>query len=270
MSMPSFPKNGADMTREQAITMIVASIAMEEQALSHIIDAEGEKLRYILGRLEGVCSPHACAKEVLEVNNSITKMLDLVMQNQLLLKNKLSTALDAGCCPPPERPCPPAPPPEPPCRPEPPCCPERSPCLPQRSAMQLTGRCSPLLWKCGCPLEWKCRCRRGGSIHWSEKFPGLVQLDPRRTYLINCTVNICDVLPVEASGRICLESTQGAYSPPPLWFSIRCLHGEPLTLQYSTMFLPCARETAPLEAGLYLHARSALRVEQAELNIAEL
>ena len=42
MSMPSYPPNGADMTREQAITMIVASIAMEERALSHIIDAEGE------------------------------------------------------------------------------------------------------------------------------------------------------------------------------------------------------------------------------------
>ena len=35
MSMPSFPPNGADMTREEALTMIIASIAMEELALSH-------------------------------------------------------------------------------------------------------------------------------------------------------------------------------------------------------------------------------------------
>ncbi len=265
MSMPSYPPNGADMTREQAITMIVASIAMEERALSHIIDAEGEKLQYILGKLEGDCSPHACANEVLEVNKSVAKMLDIVMQNQLLLKNKLATALEADCCPsegclPPECPRPP----------EPPCRPERPPCPPQKGVMQLTGRCSPFLWKCGCPIEWTCRCRKGGGIRWSEQSPSLVRLDPRRTYLVSYTVNICDVLPVEASGRICVESTAGAYSPPPLWFSIRCLHREPLTLQYSTMLLPCAWETAPLEIGLYLHARSSLCVEQAELNIAEL
>ena len=46
MSMPSFPPNGADLTREEALTMIIASIAMEELALSHIINAEGEKLQY--------------------------------------------------------------------------------------------------------------------------------------------------------------------------------------------------------------------------------
>ena len=31
------PPNGADMTREDALTMIIASIAMEELALSHIL-----------------------------------------------------------------------------------------------------------------------------------------------------------------------------------------------------------------------------------------
>lgn len=46
MSMPSFPPNGADMTQEEALTMIIASIAMEELALSHILNAEGEKLQY--------------------------------------------------------------------------------------------------------------------------------------------------------------------------------------------------------------------------------
>ena len=40
MSMPSFPPNGADMTQEEALTMIIASIAMEELALSHILNAE--------------------------------------------------------------------------------------------------------------------------------------------------------------------------------------------------------------------------------------
>ena len=45
MSMPSFPPDGANLTREEALTMIIASIAMEELALSHILNAEGEKLQ---------------------------------------------------------------------------------------------------------------------------------------------------------------------------------------------------------------------------------
>ena len=45
------------MTREEALTMIIASIAMEELALSHILNAEGEKLQYmrILTAASTVC-----------------------------------------------------------------------------------------------------------------------------------------------------------------------------------------------------------------------
>ena len=106
MSMPSFPPNGADLTREEALTMIIASIAMEELALSHIINAEGEKLQYILGTLPGT-KPCACPQDVLAVNKSVASLLDVVAQNQMLLKNKLEKVLEA--CPPP---CPtPGPPP---------------------------------------------------------------------------------------------------------------------------------------------------------------
>ena len=72
MSMPSFPPNGADMTREEALTMIIASIAMEELALSHILNAEGEKLQYILGTLPGT-KPCAGPQEVLAVNKSVDR-----------------------------------------------------------------------------------------------------------------------------------------------------------------------------------------------------
>lgn len=80
MSMPSFPPNGADMTREEALTMIIASIAMEELALSHILNAEGEKLQYILGTLPGT-SPCACPRDVLTVNKSVTALVEAVTQN---------------------------------------------------------------------------------------------------------------------------------------------------------------------------------------------
>ena len=109
MSMPSFPPNGADMTQEEALTMIIASIAMEELALSHILNAEGEKLQYILGTLPGT-SPCACPNDVLAVNKSVTALVEAVTQNQMLLKNKLAQVLEF--CPLPS-------PPPPACKPEP-------------------------------------------------------------------------------------------------------------------------------------------------------
>ena len=93
MSMPSFPPNGADMTQEEALTMIIASIAMEELALSHILNAEGEKLQYILGTLPGT-SPCACPHDVLAVNKSVTALVEAVTQNQMLLKNTLAQVLE--------------------------------------------------------------------------------------------------------------------------------------------------------------------------------
>ena len=103
MSMPSFPPNGADMTREEALTMIIASIAMEELALSHILNAEGEKLQYILGTLHGT-SPCACPQDVLAVNKSVTALVEAVTQNQMLLKSKLEKVLEFCPLPPPPRP----------------------------------------------------------------------------------------------------------------------------------------------------------------------
>ncbi len=100
MSMPSFPPNGADLTREEALTMIIASIAMEELALSHILNAEGEKLQYILGTLPGA-KPCACPQDVLAVNKSVASLLDVVAQNQMLLKGKLEKVLEACPAPPP-------------------------------------------------------------------------------------------------------------------------------------------------------------------------
>ena len=51
MSMPSFPNIDPPIQREDAVNQILSSIAMEELGLSHILNAEGEKLQYILGTL---------------------------------------------------------------------------------------------------------------------------------------------------------------------------------------------------------------------------
>ncbi len=95
MSMPNFPVISPPLTREDAINQILSSIAMEELALSHIINAEGEKLQYVIGTLPGISGPPATVEDVLAANESVRTMLDTVGQNQLFIKNKMQSALES-------------------------------------------------------------------------------------------------------------------------------------------------------------------------------
>jgi hypothetical protein len=69
---------------------------MEEIGLSHILNAEGEKLQYILGTLEGSRpSVPPTIDQVVEVNQSVKDMLQQVAFNQMFLSAKMSDALKA-------------------------------------------------------------------------------------------------------------------------------------------------------------------------------
>ena len=94
MSLPKFPDISPDCNIDGAICQILTSIAMEEIGLSHIINAEGEKLQYILGTLPGSKPPHSITvSEILEVNESVKDMLQQVAFNQMFLNAKMSAAL---------------------------------------------------------------------------------------------------------------------------------------------------------------------------------
>ncbi|NLZ45752.1 MAG: hypothetical protein GX896_03575 [Clostridiales bacterium] len=99
MSMPSLPEPNPNLTKEQALNMILASIALEETALSHIINAEGEKIQHIISN----CSNNT--DDIISVNNSVKEMLEVVLQNQIILKSKMEKVLaylpkpcDKTCC----------------------------------------------------------------------------------------------------------------------------------------------------------------------------
>lgn len=97
MSMPQFPNDTLNLTRDDVINQILSSIAMEELGLSHILNAEGEKLQYILGTLEGSTPPQPpTVQEVLQVNESVQKLLETTSYQQMFLKNKMSDALSAS------------------------------------------------------------------------------------------------------------------------------------------------------------------------------
>lgn len=94
MSLPTFPNLCPPIKQEDALNMILTSIAMEEVGLSHIINAEGEKLQYALKYLKckEPCGDHV--DKLLDVNDSIKATLDTVMSNQVVLKSKMENVLD--------------------------------------------------------------------------------------------------------------------------------------------------------------------------------
>lgn len=290
MSMPSFPPNGADLTREEALTMIIASIAMEELALSHILNAEGEKLQYILGTLPGT-KPCACPQDVLAVNKSVASLLDVVAQNQMLLKGKLEKVLEACPAPPPPAPppwgpgpCPPPCPPAcpPPCPPEyrPPCPPDcRPPCPPpcgtgsgSKCSLRLVERQPGLLWTPGCRLPWQQQAVRGGCICWSACNPTQIRLERQRSYAVRCTLTAHAMPPAQGEGVIQLRQTPcGAFTDtPPLRFPLERMACDCRTLSYAAVLYPRAGGVGTAELSLVLDTRNALCVERAVLDVVEL
>lgn len=245
--------------------MIIASIAMEELALSHIVNAEGEKLQYVLGTLPGSRKSCASTQELLAVNQSAAALLDTVMQSQMLLKGKLEKALEAsGRKPPmPEPPCPPVPPCGPPCG--------GSSCC-RESALQLAGRCEGFAWDNGSLLSWRRQGQRGGGICLDKENPALVNLDPGKAYALNYAVNVRGPYRGDSAGAVFVRLTpcDAFQEVLPLYFSANCLGCAPLTLHYSTMLFPQARPAPCADLSLLLNYKGGLFVEQAALNIYEL
>lgn len=95
MSLPSFPSISPPITREDALNQLIASIASEELGMSHILNAEGEKLQYILGTLPRLSGGPATYQEVLDANDSVSDLLNSSMELTFLLKNKLDLAMNA-------------------------------------------------------------------------------------------------------------------------------------------------------------------------------
>lgn len=78
--------------RCQAITDLMVSVAMEQAALAHILNAEGEKLQKAM-------SMPLTLKQTLTFNRSVTSMVESISTLEGILKRKLST-VDCDLCQP--------------------------------------------------------------------------------------------------------------------------------------------------------------------------
>ncbi len=92
MSFPNVPNITPTISLdiEQSAIMLLASVALEELGLSHIMNAEAEKIQYVLGTLEGSKPPAPpTISELLAVNDSVAHTLRGVVKNQMLLSMKM-------------------------------------------------------------------------------------------------------------------------------------------------------------------------------------
>lgn len=80
MSMPRIECH--DIDKCCAASSLLQSIALEEAAISHILNAEGEKLQKAISL---ACEP----KDLIEVNKSVENMVDKITSLELVLKAKL-------------------------------------------------------------------------------------------------------------------------------------------------------------------------------------
>lgn len=80
-----------ETTRCQAITDIIESVALQEAALAHILNAEGEKLQKAVG-LSSV-SP----TQLLQFNQSVEETVRAITQLEMTLQEKLQLFGDCLC-----------------------------------------------------------------------------------------------------------------------------------------------------------------------------
>lgn len=90
MSMPNIPdiKPDIDITMEETIKLLLASIALEELSLAHIMNAEGEKIQAVIK-----CS---CGKldDLLCIDKSVERILRDVIKKEMLLEFKFENVLE--------------------------------------------------------------------------------------------------------------------------------------------------------------------------------
>lgn len=96
MSMPVMPAID-NVGREDAINLILASVAVEELGMSHIFNAEGEKIQFVLGTLETnrPLAGDVTVDGLVALDESVANTLQAATGTQTVLLQKMQAALAA-------------------------------------------------------------------------------------------------------------------------------------------------------------------------------
>ncbi len=82
MGMPVITHSATD--RRQAITDMIESVALQQTALAHILNAEGEKLQ------RAINSKELSHERLLATNKSVEAMVSAITRLEMVLQSKLA------------------------------------------------------------------------------------------------------------------------------------------------------------------------------------
>lgn len=96
MSFPTIPNitPSISISREEVINILLASIGLEELGLAHLVNAEAEKIQFVLGTLPGHTPPHPpTINDLLMINESVRRTLRDIIKKEMILEFKLQEVL---------------------------------------------------------------------------------------------------------------------------------------------------------------------------------
>ncbi len=70
-------------SREQAITDLIQSVALQETALSHILNAEGEKMQAVIGMTD------TTREQLMDLNKSVQMLVNAATRFEMICQSKL-------------------------------------------------------------------------------------------------------------------------------------------------------------------------------------
>lgn len=98
MSQPGMPNITPviSVDADQAVVMLLSSIAMEEMAIAHMVNAGAEQVQYVLGTLEnGLDMPTAPTMEqLMQLQRSMSNMMQGVILKEMMLLMKMGQVVE--------------------------------------------------------------------------------------------------------------------------------------------------------------------------------
>ncbi len=97
MSMPNIPQEVFRPSKDEVVVDLLKSIAMEETAISHILNAEAEKIQAFVGKERNFpsCPSH---QDIIRFNAQIFKVIDVIVMKEWLLLRKLENVMELEHC----------------------------------------------------------------------------------------------------------------------------------------------------------------------------
>lgn len=91
MAMPTIPdiKPNIEISFEETIKLLLASIALEELSLAHILNAEGEKIQEVIK-----CAGGNKLNELVCIDKSVDRILRDIIKKEILLEFKFENVLE--------------------------------------------------------------------------------------------------------------------------------------------------------------------------------